>query len=226
MVKKCLLLGLLIGSVGGIHAGEDVVPVLKTFPSKETWFLPTGTILKASTKNAIFSFNLEAPVVAELDEPAICPKTNAVVLPQGTKLIGTASVLKSDDRVNVEFRLAVLPAPSGKEYQIQGLILHPDGSAGLKGTVREYKEVRLMSSAAAGAVSGIGQAVATTAGQPIVGQAVGGALTAGATEIQTGMAPKVDVSISVPPYQKCGVFLMNRLVLDDERIVKQSTKGE
>ncbi len=220
-----VFLGIILAGLSGfncqVFSAENEVPqVLKTFPSKETWFLPTGTILKATTENAIFSFNLESPVVAKLDEPVLCPKTNAVVLPKGTKLIGTASILKSDDRVNVTFHLIILPAPSGKEYSIQGIILHPDGSAGLKGTVKEYKEVRLMSSAASGAVMGVGQAVAATAGQPIVGQALGGALTAGAGEIQSGMSPKVDVSISVPPYQKCGVFLMNRLVLDDENSKK------
>lgn len=203
-----------------LYAAEEVPDVLRKFSSHETWFLPTGTILKASTKNAIFSFNLETPVVAELDEPAICPKTGAIVLPVKTRLIGTASILKSDDRVNINFRLLVLPGPSGKEYQIQGIVLHPDGSAGLKGTVKEYKELRLMSSAASGAVLGIGQAVAATSGQPIVGQALGGALTAGAGEIQSGVAPKVDVSIEVPPYQKCGIFLMNRVVLDEDRTSK------
>lgn len=196
-------------------AAEEIPQVLKTFPSRETWFLPTGTVLKASTKNAIFSFNLETPVIAELDEPAICPKTGAVVLPIKTRFIGTSSILKSDDRVNITFRLLVLPGPSGKEYQIQGIVLHPDGSAGLKGTVKKYTELRLMSSAASGAVLGIGQAVAATTGQPIVGQALGGALTAGAGEMQTGVSQKVDVSIEVPPYQKCGIFLMNRLVLDE-----------
>jgi len=216
MVKKTLTMFALMLGLCLWGGAEDIPQVLKTFPSHETWFLPTGTILKASTKNAIFSFNLETPVVAELDEPAICPKTGAVVLPVKTRLIGTASILKSDDRVNVSFRLLVLPGPSGKEYQIQGIVLHPDGSAGLKGTVKEYKELRLMSSAASGAVLGIGQAVAATA-QPIVGQALGGALTAGADEIQTGVAPKVDVSIEVPPFQKCGIFLMNRLVLDDDK---------
>lgn len=201
-------------------AGDEVPLVVKTFPSKETWFLPCGTVLKASTKNAIFSFNLEVPVVAELDEPAICPKTGSVVLPAKTRLIGSASVLKSDDRVNVTFYLLVLPGPSGREYPIQGIIVNPDGSAGLKGVVKEYKELRLMSSAASGAIAGIGQTVATTAGQPIVGQALGSALTAGAGEVQTGVAPKVDISISVPPYQKCGIFLTNRLVLDDEQVSK------
>ncbi len=221
MVKRIFLALITIGILGGPAFTSDEIPqVLKTFPSKETWFLPSGTILKGTTQNSIFSFNLECPVIVILDEPALCPKTNAVVLPKGTKLIGTASILKSDDRVNVTFRLLVLPGPSGKEYSIQGLILYPDGSAGLKGVVKEYKELRLMSSAASGAIGGIGQAVAATAGQPIVGQALGGALTAGAGEIQTGMAPKVDVSISVSPFQKCGVFLMNRLVLDDERMSK------
>jgi hypothetical protein len=217
MVKKISIISTALILLSLIAYTEEIPQVLKTFPARETWFLPTGTVLKATTMNAIFSFNLESPVVAELDEPALCPKTNAVVLPKKTKLIGSASILKSDDRVNVTFYLIVLPAPSGKEYAIQGIILHPDGSAGLKGTVKEYKEVRLMSSAASGAVLGIGQAVAATAGQPIVGQALGGALTSSAGEIQTGVTQKVDISISVPPYQKCGVFLMNRVVLDENK---------
>lgn len=213
--KKLFVAGLIFVSFpGASFCAEDIPLVLKTFPSQEMWFLPTGTILKVTTKNAIFSFNLEAPVIAELDEPAICPKTGAIVLPVKTKLVGVAKVLKSDDRVNVTFNLLVLPGPSGKEYSIQGIILHPDGSAGLKGEVKTYKEVRLMSSAASGAVSGIGQVVSSTAGQPIIGQAIGSALTAGAGEIQSETSPKVDVSISVPPYQKCAVFLMNRLILD------------
>lgn len=219
MVKRILLpLLTVIVFVGSGFSVEEVPQVLKTFPSKENWFLPSGTVLKGTTQNSIFSFNLESPVVVLLDEPALCPKTNQVVLPQGTKLIGSASILKSDDRVNVNFRLAVLPAPSGKEYQIQGIILYPDGSAGLKGIVKEYKELRLMSSATSGAIGGVGQAVAATAGQPIVGQALGGALTAGATEAQDAIGPSVDVSITVSPFQKCGIFLMNRLVLDSETV--------
>lgn len=198
--------------------GEDAV--LKTFPSKETWFLPTGTILKATTQNAIFSFNLEVPVIATLDEAAVSPKTNAVVFPAGTRLIGVASVLKTDDRVNVAFHTAVLPDPSGREFGIQGLILFPDGSAGLKGIVKEYKEAKLMSSAVGGALTGVGQYVAATSDTAILGKAVGGALTSAATEAQMGMTPKVDVSVSVSPFQKCGVFLMRRVVLDDERTSK------
>ena len=71
MVKRTLLaLLVLVGIVGVGFTSDEVPQVLKTFPSKETWFLPSGTVLKGTTQNSIFSFNLECPVVVVLDEPA------------------------------------------------------------------------------------------------------------------------------------------------------------
>ncbi len=188
--------------------------VQSIFIPSEEWFLPTGSQIKATIQNAIFSFNLQTPVIAVVDEPVICPKNGNVVLPAKTRFIGTSEILKSDDRVNVKFVICVLP--NGQEFEVGAIALSPDGSAGIKGTVKEYKDIRLMSSAASGALLGVGQAVtATMGGQPIVSGAIGGALTQGAQEAQQITNQKVDVSISVPPFQKTVVFLSRRLVMDE-----------
>jgi hypothetical protein len=187
--------------------------VLRVFQADDNWFLPTGTEIKTTIQNAIFSFNLRTPVTAIVDDPVICPKTGEVILPRKTRLLGTADILKSDDRVNVRFQIAVLE--NGREFEIDGIALSPDGSAGVKGTVKEYKDVRLMSSAVTGALRGVGESVSTVLpGQPLVSGALGGALTQGAQEAQSITSQKVDVSISVPPFQKVLVFLSRRLTLD------------
>ena len=186
---------------------------LSVFAPLDTWFLPAGHEIKATIQNAIFSFNLQTPVIAVLDESALCPRDGRVILPKKTRLLGTADILKSDDRVNIRFTIAVLP--NGREFELNGIALSPDGSAGIKGTVKEYKDARFMSSALSGAMGGMGQAIATTLpGQPLVAGAIGGALSQGAQEAQTISNQKVDVSISVPPFQKTHVFLSHRLSLD------------
>jgi len=180
---------------------EAAPDVLSHFMPQEKWFLPTGHEIKATIQNAIFSFNLQTPVIATVDEPIASPKDGLIILPKKTRLIGTADILKSDDRVNVRFYIAVLP--NGREFGINGIALSPNGSAGIKGIVKEYKDARFMSSALSGAMSGIGQAVVTTLpGQPIVAGAIGGALSQGSQEAQSFSSQKVDVSISVPHSRK------------------------
>ncbi|MBI2118967.1 MAG: TrbI/VirB10 family protein [Elusimicrobia bacterium] len=199
--------------------------VINIFMPEDNWFLSAGQEIKATIQNAIFSFNLQTPIIAIVDEPAVCLKNGLIILPKKTRLLGTAEVLKSDDRVNIRFNIAVLP--NGREFEINGIALSPDGSAGIKGEVKEYKDIRLMSSALGGAMSGIGQAmVATLPGQPIVSGAIGGALTQGAQEAQTISNQKADVSISVPPFQKTLVFLSQRLSLDKHLTNKQPVNKE
>ena len=197
---------------------EEITEVEKTFMPKEVWHLPIGTRISCTIQNAIFSFNLITPVIAIVDEPVLCPSNGKIVMPRKTKLIGTASILKSDDRVNITFNYAVLP--NGRQFEIGGIALSPDGSAGIKGAVKEYKDTRLMASAMSGALVGVGQAMSITmTGQPIMSGAIGGALQQGAQQAQEISNQKVDVSISVGPFQKTSVFLSSRLVLDG--LIKQ-----
>ena len=100
------------------------------FPAAETWFLNTGSEIKATIRNAIFSYNLQTPIIAVVDVDAACTKNGYTILPKGTRLMGTADILKSDDRVNIHFSVAVLP--NGREFAVSGIALSPDGSAGVK----------------------------------------------------------------------------------------------
>ena len=202
-----------------IDSGND--DILKVFEPVEKWALPSGQEIRATIQNAIFSFNLQTPIVAVVDEPAVNPKNGLVIFPRKTRLLGTADILKSDDRVNIRFHVAVLP--TGREFDISGIALSPDGSAGIRGTVKEYKDVRLMTSAVSGALSGVGQVVTTSLpGQPLVAGAIGGALTQVAQEAQNISNQKVDVSVSVPPFQKTIIFLTRRLSLD-EMLAREKT---
>jgi hypothetical protein len=92
--------------------------------------LPSGTEIIAHTTNAISS-GLESPVIAIVDRSVYLG--NAVVIPQGARVIGyTAGAAK--DRINVRFTSLVLP--NNHEVTISGLTLMKDGSAGLVGKVQ------------------------------------------------------------------------------------------
>jgi hypothetical protein len=92
--------------------------------------LPSGTEIIAHTTNAVSS-GLESPVIAIVDRNVYLG--NAVVIPQGARVIGyTAGAVK--DRINVRFTSLILP--NNREVTISGLALMKDGSAGLVGKVQ------------------------------------------------------------------------------------------
>lgn len=195
----------------------DVEPVLKQFTPKENVFLPSGTILRGTIMGAIFSYNVMVPILIALDEAAICPKNNYVVFPKGTQFLGWASVLKSDDRINISVYRAVLPAPSGQEYPVNGIVLYPDGTAGVTGIRKTYTKLKFMSSAAAGALAGVGEVVAASGGaSPIAAGAIGGVVKTESEDIGAMAGKTVDVSITVPPRQKISIFLLDRVVFDGQ----------
>lgn len=178
---------------------------------KDAPFLPTGTVVRATITNAIFSYNLTTPVVAQLDEGASFPE-GRLVLPPKTKLIGTAMVVKSHDRVNIEFGLAVLP--EGREVEISAIALWPDGSAGIKGTVKKHKDSMVASSALKGAILGGSAMVSAAAANPALAEATQTAARDAAQEIDLSRE-QVDTSITVPVFTRCLVFLNRRLEIGE-----------
>lgn len=126
---------------------------------KGKYFLHTGFMFDAVLQTAIFSYNLESPVIAETEFDITY--LDKVMIPKGTKLIGYASVLKSADRVNVFFHTMVFP--NGQEIKFAGLALHTDGSAGVPGKVKKHKETIpakvLLEAAANIAAPGVGGVV-------------------------------------------------------------------
>jgi len=104
--------------------------------TKYKYFLHTGFIFEAVCRTAIFSYNLESPVIAETEHDVIY--LDKIMIPKATKLIGYASVLKSGERVNVFFHTIVFP--NGQEVSFSGIGLHTDGSAGIPGKIKKYRE--------------------------------------------------------------------------------------
>ncbi|MFH1367866.1 MAG: TrbI/VirB10 family protein [Elusimicrobiota bacterium] len=98
-------------------------------------FLHTGFTFDAVIKTAIFSFNIETPVIALVEYDITF--NDKIVLPKGTKLIGAASIIKSDDRVNVIFQIAVFP--DGSEIPFIALALDKEGAAGVPGKKKNTK---------------------------------------------------------------------------------------
>ena len=130
-----------------------------TTPITTKRFLHTGFYFDAVLKNAIVSYNIESPVIAETEYDIVYLKN--VVVPKGTKIIGYASIFHSEDRVVVSFHTLVFP--DGTEVKFQGMGLHTDGSAGIPGEVKKatYKvPVNIILGAAGSLIPGIGGEVA------------------------------------------------------------------
>lgn len=115
---------------------KDSTPAISACEAPAAAFLPTGYIFNALLPDAVYSYNLTAPVVALLEEDV--KFRDQLVLPKKTKLVGTASTLHTLDRVNITWSLAVLP--DGCELALAAIALSAeDGSAGIKGKLEEHK---------------------------------------------------------------------------------------
>lgn len=102
--------------------------------------LPSGTKIPAVITDQIFSFNVEAPVIAVL--PKNFMREEKVILPEGTKFLCEAQVMKSVDRINASCDLMVFP--SGEEHRVRGLLLDEGGVAGIRGRVDKHTDRRVL----------------------------------------------------------------------------------
>lgn len=91
--------------------------------------LPIGTVLPAKLVNTLLSSDAGQPAMAELPKGGAF--RNAVIIPPGTKAIGSATF---DDRAKrLQIRFHTLVYPEGDEHPISAVALLPDGSSGLTG---------------------------------------------------------------------------------------------
>ncbi len=109
-------------------------------PEKVKLGLPSGTKIPALLGDRVFSFNVDAPVVAVLSKDFTAGEKP--VIPKGSKFLGEANVLKSLDRINVRFHLLVLP--DGREIRVNALALSEDGAAGIKGKVEKQTDMKIV----------------------------------------------------------------------------------
>ena len=109
-------------------------------PEKLKLGLSSGTKIPALLGERVFSFNVDAPVVAVISKDFMAG--DKAVIPKGSKFLGDASVLKSLDRINVKFHLLVLP--DGREIRVNALALSEDGAAGIKGKVEKQTDMKMV----------------------------------------------------------------------------------
>jgi type IV secretory pathway VirB10-like protein len=91
--------------------------------------LPMGSTFTAKLVNTVLSSDSEAPVIAEVTDD-VTPK-DSLLIPRGTRAIGSASFDETAQRLKVRFHTLVYP--EGDQHSISGLGLLQDGSSGLLG---------------------------------------------------------------------------------------------
>lgn len=101
--------------------------------------LPSGTKVPAFLLDRVFSFNVNAPVLAIVSKDLSWKEQ--VVIPKDSQFLGEASVLQSIDRINVSFNLLVLP--DGREIRVHAMALSEDGSSGIKGKAEKHRDLRV-----------------------------------------------------------------------------------
>lgn len=112
----------------------------RSLAKSEPLGIPSGTRIPALLSNRIFSFNVEAPVVALVNQDF--KWKDKVVIPKGTQFLGEASVVKSIDRINVSFNVLIFP--DGKEVRVRAMALSPDGAGGIKGKVQKHRDIKAL----------------------------------------------------------------------------------
>jgi len=162
------------------------------------YFLHTGFTFDAVLRTAIFSFNTISPVIAQTEYDITF--LGKIMVPKGTKLIGSCNIEKSVDRVNVVFNSMVFP--DGQEIGFSGLALHTDGSGGIPGKVTKQKAkmpAKILLTAAA-----TGASVASASSVPA--EMIKGI----ADETKEEIASKQDYSISVKKDTAIQIYIVRR----------------
>ncbi len=119
---------------------ERVIQTAIERPGKTKLGLASGAKIPALLGERVFSFNVDAPVVALVSKDFMSGEKT--VIPKGSKFLGEASVLKSLDRINVRFQLLVFP--DGREIRVNALALSEDGAAGIKGKVEKHTDKKIV----------------------------------------------------------------------------------
>jgi hypothetical protein len=88
-----------------------------------------GTTFKVRLSNTLISSDSNQPVIAELIEDGIWD--NSVLIPIGTKVIGSAQFDDAAKRLQIRFHSLIYP--EGDQHSFSGIALLPDGSSGIPG---------------------------------------------------------------------------------------------
>lgn len=180
--------------------------VTQKTPSKANYFLPTGFTFPVRLENAVYSYNVETPAIAVVERDVTYLRR--VVIPAGTRAIGTVAVLKSHDRVLVNFHTLVFE--TGDEVKFTGMALALDGSAGLKGKVETHKDSAVANTVLRSFVSGTQAALDVSGVSPIASSATGGIAQEAVKELDA-QRQEVSESITIEAETGLRVYIPQRL---------------
>ena len=176
-------------------------------PAKTNYFLPTGFTFPARLENAVYSYNVETPAIALVEKDVVY--LNRVVIPANTRVIGAVAVLKSHDRILVNFHTLVFDK-TGDEVKFAGLALSLDGSAGLKGKVETHKDAAVANTVLRSLVSGTQAALEVSGVSPVASQATQGLSQEAIKELDLERQ-QVTTSITVDAETGLRVYIPQRL---------------
>ena len=133
------------------------------FKSKKT--VPIGTMFDVYLITNIISNNYASPVVCGVIEPLIY--NDELILPVGSRIIGSASAGRQRDRCFTQFHTAVFP--DGSTVPLGGIGMMGDGSAGLKGYLVDKKGLKMLMAFAADFLAGFTMMMTDTYTNPVTG---------------------------------------------------------
>jgi type IV secretory pathway VirB10-like protein len=182
------------------------IGVTKKVEQKTNYFLPTGFVVPARLTHRVVSYNVESPCIAVVERDIVY--LSSVVIPAGTQFIGAAAVEKSHDRILVSFNDIVFP--TGDEVHFAGMALSLDGSAGIAGEVRTFKDASVANTVLRALITGTQGALVASGVSPIATGATQG-LSGEATATLDTQRQQVTVSITVPEETGIRIYINQRL---------------
>jgi type IV secretory pathway VirB10-like protein len=180
--------------------------VTQKTPVKTNYFLPTGFTFPVRLENAVYSYNTETPAIAVVEKDVVYRQQ--VVIPADTRVIGTVGVVKSHDRVLINFHTLVFT--TGDEVKFAGMGLSLDGSAGIKGKVETHKDSSVANTVLRSLVSGTQTALTVSGISPIASGATVGLSQEATKELDT-QREAVTESISIDAETGLRVYVPQRI---------------
>ncbi len=153
-------------------------------------YIHPGFTFDAALVTSILSFNAITPVIADVEYDILL--LGKVVFPKGTKIIGTSNLVKTLDRVNVQFHTIVYP--NGHWISFSGLALHTDGSGGIPGQIK--KEKAAVPARVLLRTAGAATTIATQ--QPLAGEMIAGIAQESEKEIAERQTYSITVKKGIP----------------------------
>ncbi|MDO8757298.1 MAG: TrbI/VirB10 family protein [Elusimicrobiota bacterium] len=174
--------------------------------TKANYFLPTGFTFPVRLENAVYSYNVETPAIATVERDVVYLRR--VVIPAGTRAIGTVAVLKSNDRVLINFHTLVFE--TGDEVKLSGMALALDGSAGLKGKVETHKDAAVANTVLRSFVNGTQSALEMSGVSPVASSATQGITQEAVKELDV-QRQEVTQSITIEAETGLRIYIPQRL---------------